>query len=285
MQKAFTLVRPECLATSVVFSSPHSGRSYSTAFLRQTVLDEHTVRSSEDAFIDMLLARVPLLGAPLLAASMPRAYLDLNRAPTDLDPAVISGVRMQGYNPRVSSGLGVIPRVVANGRVIYRGKLSHSEAGTRLKTYWYPYHAQLSALLDEAHARFGRAILIDVHSMPSEAVQGCSHASSRRPEVVLGDRFGTSANPEIVDRIAGVFSRAGLQVARNTPFAGAYIVERYGHPARNRHAVQVEIDRALYMNESRIRPNGNFPAFRRLMTAALAEIVEIGRGDMPLAAE
>jgi len=283
---AYHLTHPERRTTSVVFASPHSGRDYPWTFLRRTALNEHSVRSSEDAFVDQLFDCAPRAGAPFLKAGAPRAYVDLNRSADELDPALIEGVSRQGHNPRVASGLGVIPRVVANGQAIYSGKLSMVEARHRIETYWRPYHTALQGQLDQAHLMFGQAILVDCHSMPHEAMDAVARRGVRRPEIVLGDRFGAAADGAVVDRIEEVFTRAGLVVTRNTPFAGAYITQAYGRPTRGRHAVQIEIDRALYMNERLIRPNGNFEAFRRLMRDVVREIADIGRSDaVPLAAE
>ena len=283
---AYHLIHPDQRSTSVVFASPHSGRDYPAWFLQRTRLDARAVRSSEDAFVDQLFAAAPRMGAPLLQAGAPRAFVDLNRAPDELDPALIEGVRQAGHNPRVSSGLGVIPRVVANGRAIYSGKLSRAEAENRIETYWRPYHAALGHQMDQAHALFGQAILIDCHSMPHEAMDSVARTGAKRPQVVLGDRFGASASSAVVERIETTFRAAGLTVARNTPFAGAYVTQQYGRPSRNRHAVQVEIDRALYMDERRIEPNADFDAFKSLMTGVIAQIVEIGRPlEQPLAAE
>lgn len=283
---AYHLTQPERRTTSVVFASPHSGRAYSKAFLRRTALDEQSVRSSEDAFVDRLFESAPQAGAPFIKAGVPRAYVDLNRSEDELDPALIDGAPRQGHNPRIASGLGVIPRVVANGQAIYSGKLSLIEARNRIETIWRPYHAALQASLDEAHLMFGEAVLIDCHSMPHEAMDQVARRGIRRPEVVLGDRFGASADGAIVDRIEAAFTRGGLVVTRNTPFAGAYITQAYGRPGRGRHAVQIEIDRALYMDERLIRPNHNFDAFRELMREVVREIAEIGRADAaPLAAE
>lgn len=283
---AYHLTQPERRTTSVVFASPHSGRAYSKAFLRRTALDEQSVRSSEDAFVDRLFESAPQAGAPFIKAGVPRAYVDLNRSEDELDPALIDGAPRQGHNPRIASGLGVIPRVVANGQAIYSGKLSLIEARNRIETIWRPYHAALQASLDEAHLMFGEAVLIDCHSMPHEAMDQVARRGIRRPEVVLGDRFGASADAAMVDRIEAAFTRGGLVVTRNTPFAGAYITQAYGRPGRGRHAVQIEIDRALYMDERLIRPNHNFDAFRELMRGVVREIAEIGRADAaPLAAE
>ena len=279
----YRLIRPEARTTSVVFSSPHSGRDYPLAFLRRSMLDELSVRSSEDAFVDILFSEAPMLGAPLLAARAPRAFVDLNRSADELDPALIEGVKKACHNPRVSSGLGVIPRVVANGRVIQRGKITLEEARARLTDVWHPYHAALQTLLDESHAAFGEAILIDCHSMPHEAV-GAARGGPR-PDVVLGDRFGAAAQSEVVDRIEAAFAAAGLRVARNAPFAGAYITQHYGRPSRNQHVVQVEINRGLYMDEARVRPSPDFESFRRVITSVVSEIAAIGSSEMPLAAQ
>ncbi len=284
---SYTLQQPLRRLTSVVFSSPHSGRDYTPQFLRQTVLDERAIRSSEDAFVDRLFAAAPGFGAPLLAANVPRAFIDLNRAPEELDPALVEGVPRTAHNPRITSGLGVIPRVVANGRMIYRGKISRADAERRIADHWQPYHSRLRRLIDESLGAFGEAVLIDCHSMPHEAIEGISCGAAPRPDVVLGDRFGAAAAPEIVERVEAAFRGAGLRVARNAPFAGAYIAQAYGRPSRRTHVVQVEIDRALYMDEQRIEPSADFEAFGRLMASVVAEIAAIGRPGQarPLAAE
>ena len=279
----FRLSQPGQRTTAVVFASPHSGRDYSRAFLDRAALDPRAIRSSEDAFVDDLFACAPRHGAPLLAAVAPRAYVDVNRAPDELDPALIEGVRRAGHNPRVSSGLGVIPRVVAGGRCIYASRLTLAEARGRIDGFWQPYHAALRGLMAESREAFGEAILIDCHSMPHEAVDG---ARSMRPDVVLGDRFGAAAAPGVVERIETAFRRAGLRVARNAPFAGAYVAQAYGRPAYGSHAIQIEIDRALYMDEARIEPRADFAEFAALIEGIVTEVCAIGRGQsVPLAAE
>lgn len=269
----------------MVFASPHSGSNYPADLMAKTVLSDHIVRSSEDAFVDQLFECAPEFGARFIKAALPRAYVDLNRSPEELDPALIEGVRRQGHNPRVASGLGVIPRVVANGRAIYRGKLRLSEAQQRLERYWHPYHRQLQQMLNDAYGYHGQAVLIDCHSMPHEAVESVARAGAKRPDIVLGDRFGAAASGAVVDRVEQAFVAQGFRVARNTPFAGAYIAQAYGRPARGQHAVQVELDRALYMDEKRIIPNRDFEAVRMAVRAAVAQIVQIGQERMPLAAE
>ena len=197
----YRLTLPARQETSVIFASPHSGRDYPVDFLAASQLDTLHLRSSEDAYVDRLIARAPLFGAPLLCAVAPRAYIDLNRASDELDPAVIEGIDRLAHNPRISSGLGVIPRVVAGGRAIYSGKISEVEAKRRLAQHWHPYHDALRSLVEATHAHFGEAILIDFHSMPHEAIDSHARAGQPKPEIVLGDRFGAAAGRDVVDRI------------------------------------------------------------------------------------
>lgn len=282
---AYDVLLPATQSSCVVFASPHSGRDYTWSFLRKTVLNEHAIRSSEDAFVDQLFDCAPHFGATFLKAGAPRAFVDLNRARDEMDSALVEGVRRIGHNPRIASGLGVIPRVVANGRAIYRGKMSLHEAEERIRDYWEPYHGKLQDLLDAAHDRHGQTVLIDCHSMPHEAMDGVARAGMRRPDVVLGDRFGAAASGDVVDRIEAAFVAAGFIVTRNAPFAGAYITQAYGKPSKGQHAVQVEIDRSLYMNEQLIRPNGDFDRVRAALRDVVAEVAQIGQGRVPLAAE
>lgn len=281
----FRLFRPARQLGSVIFASPHSGRDYPADFLAQSLLDGRMIRSSEDAFVDQLFADAPIFGAPLLAATMPRAYLDLNRAPDELDPAVIEGIARGAHNPRVSSGLGVIPRVVAGGRAIYRGKLPLAEAEARILRCWHPYHRALRDLIETTHGAFGQAVLIDCHSMPHEAIEGHGRPGAVRPDVVLGDRFGAAAGREMVERVEAAFAAAGLRVARNAPFAGAFIAQSYGRPSAGRHVIQVEIDRSLYMDEARVEKRADFGVFREVIAGVVAEIVGADRVRMPVAAE
>lgn len=284
-QRAFSVISPQETTSPVVFASPHSGSDYDSDFLQASILDGLQIRSSEDAFVDNLFAEAPRFGAPLLYALKPRAFLDLNRAVEELDPALIEEARPRGLNPRIASGLGVIPRVVANGQAIYRGKLSMQEAQRRIDTFWHPYHAALAGLLRQAQQRFGQSVLIDCHSMPHEAVASMPARPGALPEVVLGDRFGSAASAVVMDRVEAAFVDAGLRVVRNAPFAGAYITQTYGRPSRGQHAVQVELDRSLYMDEAAIRPNSDFQAFKALLSEVIGEIAKIGAEDLPLAAE
>jgi N-formylglutamate amidohydrolase len=274
---------PDNCTSPFVFASPHSGREYSAAFLKESVLDAKLIRSSEDAFVDQLFARAPVFGAALLRAKAPRAFVDFNRSREELDPAVIKGLRPNGHNPRVAAGLGVIPRVVAQGRAIYRGKLTRSEAEARIRNYWQPYHSALGALLDQVRCAQGHVVLIDCHSMPREALEAVTK-SGPLPEIVLGDRFGAAAGRQFVDALEAALAGQGFRVARNVPFAGAYITQAYGRPERSQHAIQIEIDRSLYMDEARIEPHSGFADIQARLTEVIAQL----SGDQrlrPLAAE
>lgn len=282
---SYRVYHPAQRSGAVVFAAPHSGRDYCRDLMSKTVLDSHAIRSSEDAFVDELFASVPACGCPLLVAQKPRAYLDLNRGPEELDPALIDGIGKRHLNPRISSGLGVIPRVVANGRAIYTGKLSLRDAEARIRDHWHPYHAKLQGLLDETRSVFGRAILLDLHSMPHEAIENTGRTRTPFPDIVLGDRFGAACDGEITDQVEEAFRAAGFRVARNTPFAGAYVTQRYGRPSRNQHALQIEIDRSLYMDEASICPNENFNAVQRGLMSVVKAIAAIGRDDQRVAAE
>lgn len=273
---AFDLTRPLRRTTSVVFSSPHSGRDYPRDMLDRTVLPPQHIRSSEDAYVDELFAAAPLMGAPLIASRIPRAYVDLNRSAEELDPALIRGVNRPVRNPRVSSGLGVIPRVVGGGRAIYSGKLELAEAQARIDRHWRPYHDALQGLLNESHALFGHAILIDCHSMPREALT--SGPGGIRPDVVLGDKFGASATDAVVSQIEAGFQDEGFRVARNLPFAGAYIAQHYGRPSQGQHAIQIEIDRSLYLDEPSQRKSAGFLALRDRLSRVMARLVTITPG-------
>lgn len=284
---AVVIHEPLRAISRVVFASPHSGRVYPAAFLAASVLDEVSLRSSEDAFVDLLLDRAPEHGAPLLSSEVPRAYVDFNRAADELDPALIAGAPRAGLNPRIASGLGVVARVVANGRAIYRGKLTMDEARRRIDNYWRPYHAALSGLLERQHRRFGQVILCDVHSMPHEALNGHVARGAARPDVVIGDRWGASCRAEVMEQVEAVLRGAGLKVARNAPFSGAYVAQQYGQPSQGKHALQLELDRALYLDEERVEPSADFDAFRLVMRGVVRDLaaLDLGGGAMDLAAE
>lgn len=285
MTKSFILYEPRDWTSPAVFSSPHSGASYPADFLASADLDPMTIRSSEDAFVDRLFGSAPEHGAPLLAATLPRAYVDLNRAADELDPALIAGAQRRGANPRVSAGLGVIPRVVAEGRTIRSGKIPLREALKRLRLGYHPYHDQLEALLDRQRDAFGLAILFDCHSMPHDALGSAPMVRGRRPDVILGDRFGAACGRWVIDAAAALFTAQGFVVARNAPFAGGYITQHYGRPSRAVHALQIEIDRSLYMDERTLSMTSSFEDVATRLGAVLEGLADLGDAAAPLAAE
>lgn len=268
----FALQRPERLGVPFIFNSPHSGRVYPKAFLAASRLDATTLRKSEDCFVEELFAAAPDHGAPLMHAHFPRAYLDLNREPYELDPALIDGA-IPGYantqSVRVVGGLGTIARVVTESEEIYREPLSLEEALTRINTLYKPYHNALAELMFECRRDFGVAVLIDCHSMPSNPV---GESGGPRPDFVLGDRFSTSCDTELTRTVAQALRGMGYIVALNKPYAGGYITEHYGHPSDGFHALQIEINRALYMNEVSYTKLPSFESIRADVTQLVAHL-------------
>ena len=243
----FEVARPRELTAPLLFNSPHSGRIYPRAFLAASKLDALTLRRSEDAYVEELFGFVVSLGAPLLYAHFPRAYLDVNREPYELDPALFRDGLPHYANTqsvRVVGGLGTIARIVSESDEIYREPLSLVAALERINRLYTPYHATLRSLLEEAEQAFGLAVLIDCHSMPSNPI--ADHGGGR-PDFVLGDRYGTSCSGEMTRVAAERLKAQGYAVALNKPYAGGYITEHYGRPQAGRHALQVEINRSLYM--------------------------------------
>ena len=267
--RPFRLDRPVRQTVPFVFASPHSGRHYPASLLERSRLDATTLRRSEDAFVDELFAGAIGLGAPLLAAHFPRALLDVNRGMAELDAGMFHGalgVPVDTPSPRVVAGLGVIPRIVRDGAEIYRGKLDSREADARLTALYRPYHQALAELMAETRALFGVAVLIDCHSMPSAAAI---------PDAVLGDRYGMSASHALMRRAEHDFERHGFNVARNTPYAGGYSTHIYGRPMLGHHALQIEINRALYLDEERIQPNARFGDLANRISDVLRDLTSI----------
>jgi N-formylglutamate amidohydrolase len=276
---AFETIRPRRLIAPLLFNSAHSGRNYPERFLAMTRLDHLSIRQSEDAYIDELFARAPHLGAPLLRAHFPRAYLDVNREPWELDPAMFSEPLSERYNtssPRVAAGLGTLARVVAENKPIYRELLTLADARMRIEGIYQPYHATIQKLLSEAVASFGVAVLVDCHSMPRLTRSGDRLA----PDIVLGDRYGTTCSPALMELAEMVFSGAGLRVARNRPYAGGFCTRSYGRPQHGVHALQIEISRHLYMNEVTLEKHDGFDAMRQLIERLVVALMSLERSHL-----
>lgn len=273
---------------SFVFNSPHSGSHYPARFLEMIRLDRAAIRRSEDCYVDELFAGVASLGTPLLSANFPRAYLDVNREPWELDPKMFAEPLPPFANARsarVAGGLGTIPRIVGEGQDIYAGRLPLAEAISRIDAFYKPYHHRLRGLLMQAHSRFGRAILIDCHSMPASIRVG---ENGIRPDFILGDRFGASAAPALSEQAIAILTDMGYTVAHNKPYAGGFITEHYGRPGRGLHAMQVEINRGLYMDERSYEKSAGFEALARDLTEFSGRLIAFAEyffGRPALAAE
>lgn len=268
----FLLSTPEAEAAPIVFASPHSGNFYPETMVSALRVPLMDVRRTEDAFVDELFASAPSHGAHLLAARFGRSVVDLNRDPHELDPAMFHDGPPRACalpTPRVEAGLGCLPKVGARGEAIYGRLLSKAEGEQRLAGVHDVYHGQLAALLDTQRALHGRALLVDCHSMPS-----VQPGRRNLTDIVLGDRFGSSSDPRLVNRLERVFRNHGLTVARNAPYAGGYTTRRYGRPKRGIHAIQIEINRGLYMDEQAIARSSGFARLRPVMDAAIQEMVE-----------
>ncbi|ADZ69288.1 N-formylglutamate amidohydrolase [Polymorphum gilvum] len=262
-EPAFEVLAPADQRLPFVFNSPHSGHCYPHGFLAASRLDALAIRRSEDAYVDELFASVVPLGAPMLRAHFPRAYLDVNREPYELDPKMFDG-RLPSYanvrSIRVAGGLGTIARVVSESQEIYAGRLPVDEAMYRIEEIYKPYHNTLRRLLAHTHVAFGYAVLIDCHSMPSSV--RCQ-TTGTRPDFILGDRYGTSCPVELTDAAATILKAKGYTVSRNKPYAGGFITEHYGRPAKGLHALQIEINRGLYMDEATHERTPGFDALAR----------------------
>jgi N-formylglutamate amidohydrolase len=271
----YDLRQPSGRPVPLVVASPHSGADYPEDLLNSTRLDPQTLRRSEDSFVDALFAAAPELGAPLLAARFPRAYLDANREPWELDPAMFADALPNFVNsrsPRVRMGLGTIARVVASGEEIYARKLRFAEARRRVESLYQPYHQALRRLVEQSEQAFGGYLLIDCHSMPSAAGAGGSQDSGA--DIVLGDCHGSACSPRLVEAARSFLASRGFTVALNMPYAGGFTTGHYGSPRRGRHAVQIEINRALYMAE---RSYQRKPAFERIAAEMSALISHLGQ--------
>ena len=263
--------------TPLVFASPHSGRLYPDDMMAAAALDAHAIRRSEDAFVDELIGSGPSQGAALICANLARAYIDVNREAFELDQAMFADELpdfARARTARVAAGLGAIARVVSEGQEIYARKLTFDEARGRIEGVHAPYHQALARLLGEAHAAHGYAILIDWHSMPAAAAKAGGRDGPC--DMVLGDRFGASCASLVTQKVEHELEARGYKVARNAPYAGGYTTEHYGRPNRRTHALQIEINRGLYLNEMSLQPTAGFAKLKANLEAVIATL---GRTD------
>jgi len=276
----YSIVAPERQLAPVIYSSPHSGDFYPPDLVEASGLATAALRKSEDSFVDELFVAAPEHGSPLLRARYARVYLDANREPWELDPGMFEDELPSHVNTtslRVAGGLGTIARVVADGQAVYRRRLRFAEAESRVFGIYYPYHQALSDLIAATRRTFGYCLLIDCHSMPSSGGPMDRDEGRRRADVVLGDRFGTTCAPELTDCVHRQLADEGLVVMRNNPYAGGFTTYNYGRPGGGVHALQIELNRALYMDEGRL---AHGPGFAE-MQAVMARLIEAIRRLAP----
>ena len=284
----FEVHEPVSQTIPFVYNSPHSGRIYPPEFIAQSRLEGIAIRRSEDHYVDELFGSAVALGAPLLAANFPRAYLDVNREPYELDPRMFDGLLPPYANVnslRVAGGLGTIPRIVAENMEIYARRLPVQEGLDRVEAVYKPYHATLRRLIARTHVQFGFGVLIDCHSMPGN-VRVAGYTA--RPDFIIGDRYGTSASAELSRAAIAILEEMGFAAIRNKPYAGCFITEHYGRPSRGLHALQIEVNRAIYVDEVTLEKRADFAAVAEAVTGfmqQMADYVEKFAGDRALAAE
>ena len=277
----FDVTAPAKWHVPALFNSPHSGSVMPPEFLALTKLGPAQLRQSEDYLVDVLFSGCVSNGAPLLRASASRAWLDLNREPYELDSRMFHE-NLPGFmnvsSPRVAAGFGTIPRFVGEGLEIYCTRLPLAEAQNRIESYYKPFHRLLTGLLNECYGRCGFVLLIDCHSMP--AAEGAARRG--QPDIVLGDRFGASCGGEITGAVESFFTNRGLRVVRNKPYAGGFITEAYGSPHQNRHALQIEINRGLYMDERRRCRTPGFAPLKKVLDEFASALSQMLTGAIPL---
>lgn len=273
----FDVLAPDNLRAPVVFNSPHSGRIYPAEFVARSKLDPHALRRSEDYFVDEVFEDVVQMGMPLMRANFPRAYLDVNREPYELDPMMFTDPLPDYVNTgsvRVAGGLGTIARVVSETEEIYRDPLTFAEAESRILSLHVPYHQELAGLLAQARDAFGVVLLIDCHSMPSSVPTAGTSDVITRPDIIIGDRYGSSCSCEIVDMVEDQLIGMGYSVSRNRPYAGGFITQTYGRPIQAMHALQLEINRSLYIDEAKLEKHNGFAHLRSDIRTLVANLIE-----------
>jgi N-formylglutamate deformylase len=282
----FTLIEPAGALAPLVVDSPHSGRIYPVDFDYACPLP--LLRQAEDAFVDELVIGAPDAGATLISAEFPRTMIDVNRAEDDIDPAGIEGEWPVPLlpDPMTLSGFGLVRRLCRNGVSLYRQPVTAAEVRRRIETYYRPYHDCLRRTMEARIARFGHCTLIDVHSMPDRVENGMS-----RPDFILGDRDGTSCYPAVTRRVQRMLQDMGYRVTLNDPYKGREIARRYGLGGGGfdgrAQALQVEINRRLYMDEIRIEKSTGFGSLQQDLSAfflAIADDLRAASAE-PLAAE
>lgn len=283
---AFALYGPTIPDRPIIISVPHAGRAYGDDLLSAARVSADALRRLEDRWVDILAHPLIARGFSVIVARTPRAMIDLNRHEREIDPGMIADLPRDATlqsSVKLRGGLGLFPRRMAGANELWRHPMSWAEACRRIDDVHRPYHAAVARMLAAARAAHGHAILIDLHSMPPLPPPA---AGQTAPDMVLGDRFGRSASSRLMTLAADVATSHGLNVAQNHPYAGDHMIDRHGRPEHGMHAIQLEIDRTLYLDAALDQPGHGVMRMRTIighMVEALA--VELPRADYALAAE
>ncbi|MBL4869983.1 MAG: N-formylglutamate amidohydrolase [Robiginitomaculum sp.] len=288
---AFEVLAPPVLKSPIILASPHSGRHYPASFLQQTSVSLAQLRQSEDSYVDEMIKPLAQYDIPVLHALFPRCFVDVNRSANDWPPESISRRSvLDDKNPfqahqRYSSshahaGLGVIPTRISHGLPIYAYPLAPKLIQARLDTLYHPYHEALQALIGMAKSKFGHAIVLDFHSMPGEKVSG-----KKRADFILGDRFGKSCAPETINTLHKLLSARGYTVTRNLPYAGGFITDYYGQVSERVDAVQIEINKDLYLDQDTLTPHSGMGKLIEDIQKVVLAFKDTDTTTMPLAAQ
>ena len=267
--KLFKLLEPENKTNNIIYNSPHSGEKFPDGFLETTLIDKSILLSSADSFVDQLFEDAPINGSSIISNIYARSFIDTNREAFELDPDMFSGEITKKLNYRsnkVKLGFGSIAKFAVNRKDIYADKIPFEEALSRLDNYYYPVHKKLTSLIESRFDDFGYAMLVDCHSMPSYKFLGQDVFRSSQPDIILGDLHGKSCHPAITDYLIKFFKEQDLTVTCNAPFAGGFNTQNYGKPKKNRHAIQIEINKSLYMDEFERTQNKQFQSIKKMMT-------------------
>ncbi len=280
MQKNYLLKKPKNHKSSVIFNCPHSGRDYNI-LSNISNINNFDLRSSEDFFVDEFFNDVNNFGCYFLNAKFPRAYVDLNRSHNEIDPKLFLSLPKNSYNltKKVQSGLGVIPRVVGDGKEIYKSRLNFNEAESRLRNFYFPYHNELKKIIDFNYKKFGEVLIFDCHSMPHSSLSNIVCSEIEKPDIVLGNCYGTSCKKEIFDLVNQIFLNNGFKVYLNIPFCGGFITKHYGQPRKNINSIQIEINRKFYMNEESQEKTKDFEKIKDKFTIISEELSKISIVD------
>ncbi len=278
--KAYELFTPTIATSPFIVCSPHSGRHYPPSFLKQTQLPLEKLRISEDSYIDQLILPFAKYNLPILHALSPRCYVDVNRSSDELPADCLTNEQQHILSARAKSGLGVIPTCIAQNLYIYPYALTRKQVQARLDRLYHPYHAVLRELINRTKTKFGRAIVLDFHSMPGKLISG-----QTRADFILGNQHGGACHPKTIDMLHHTLCTLGYSVVRNTPYAGGFITQHYGQPHTDVEVIQIEINKDLYLNSRTIAPHAGMDILQTNINSVILSMIETLSTDIDIAAQ